>query len=257
MRGNVVSDIHMMSRSSESHRHWPRILDAAKHSDFFVINGDLNELFFTRLPFEQRMETALTNLETLVRSNPACEFHYVLGNHEAVDAFMIAVVALAHKLPNLAVHDSFYRKGNALFLHGDQLLRGGEVEPRKLVTPEKSHVPSIIMPFVDRYQHGFRKLRQKIHYRNDGDIAMLLDGLGKSSPMVRDGVDYVFYAHTHHPKFAIRNNDSGKTFFNGGAGVKGAEFNLLSVEMDDKEHVLSVRQMLPEREGRSYRSPKA
>jgi UDP-2,3-diacylglucosamine hydrolase len=244
-KGYVISDLHMMAAYSRSDRHWADIDRAASKAHFFVLNGDINEMYFSDLPFEQRMETGLGNIERLVKAHPNCQFHYIIGNHENIDAYMNGVVTLAHRLPNLQIHACYMRIGNALYLHGDQPLGAGEITTERHLHPAggmKQQAAGNILPLVNPLQATFRNLRHAIHYSFNRDVNRILHAIDKADPIVRSGVEHVFFAHTHRPKLAVTSKHSPISFHNTGAGVRGAHFSMLEIETDDREHVVSVRQ---------------
>ncbi len=243
-RGYVISDLHMMAAYSRADKYWAAIDHAASKADFFVLNGDLNEMYFSNLPFEQRLDTAISNIDQLARAHPKCQFHYTLGNHENIDAYQTAIVALAHRLPNLQIHDSVFRMHNALFLHGDEPLAHGQITTHRHfhnANGMKQQAAGALLPLVNPFQAKFRDLRHLIHYSFNRDVTRVLSALDKAEPMLKDGIEHVFFAHTHRPKMDVMTRHSNIKFHNTGAGVRGARFSMLEIDTDDRENVIAVR----------------
>ncbi len=244
--GYVISDLHIGAAYSLGDKHWPAIKAAAQKSNFFVINGDFMEMYYRYDDFDARLTHALVKTLELIRSNPACEFHYILGNHENIHVYEAALKNLANQpgISNLHVHEHYYRTNNALFIHGDGPLHGEEIEEKRIMhSPEHADnaVRRAMARGLNTFQSPIRRARFGACFSNGRDIGQILNALDISSPLVRDNIRYVFYAHTHHPKFDAKDPYSNIKFYNTGAATQGAEFNMLRVEMD-KENVINVGQ---------------
>jgi UDP-2,3-diacylglucosamine hydrolase len=246
-KGYIISDLHMMAGYSQWDKHWQLIDNCASKADNFFINGDLYELLFTRYSFKERIENAVNHLESFVKKHPKCQFHYMIGNHENLEEFKEVIKDLERRMPNLAIHDNAFRLGNAVYIHGDQVIEQKEITGSRSFRPKESALTRIArrasLPVVDRFQHSFRVKRKNKNYPNDSDLDFFLDAREKTTPEFRDGVEHYFYGHTHMPKQVENYKDSGISFHNSGAGVEEAVFNILEIDMDG-DKVVGVRPVI-------------
>ena len=248
--GYIISDLHMMAGYSKWDKHWQSIEQAAAKADFFVINGDLYELYFTKVPFKDRIEKAISHLEEFVKSHPKCQFYYTIGNHEDQEDYKEELRLLQRRLPNnLVVKDNAFRRGNALFIHGDEVIDHHSISDSRPFYPEADATQrwrTAVLPVVNNFQHTFRKTRKKLRYPGEADLDLFLNAMSKADPEFRDGIEHVFYGHTHMPKQVENYKGSGVSFHNSGAGVSGATFGMLEIETDERDHVINVKSAFQE-----------
>ena len=100
-RGWVVSDLHIFASRSDG-AHWlPELNRAAREADFLVLNGDIFDFRWSRLPtITQTIREAAGMISVLAVSNPKCDLHYVLGNHDCLEPFVAALEKLAKERGN-------------------------------------------------------------------------------------------------------------------------------------------------------------
>ena len=240
----IISDMHMMAGYSQWDTHWPIIEKATSDAKTFFIIGDLYELLNARLSFRERIEKAIGHLEKFVADHKNCTFHYMIGNHEHFQDFKDVLDDLKRRMPNLVVHDNAFRLGNAVYVHGDEVIDHHAISASRSFYPEESFVQRLYkratLPLVDKWQHRFRTARKEYNYPGNVDLDFFLHALGKADLEFRDGVEHVFYGHTHFSKQVENYKDSGVSFHNPGAGVQEATFNMLEVEMNG-DNVIGVK----------------
>lgn len=226
----TVSDLHLFCRRSLADRHMDRIAQAAAKADAFVFNGDIFD--FRWSIFANTAETARESvrwLEKFVQARPECQFHYVLGNHDHVQAFMDEMHELAERTHNLSWDPYYVKIGNALFLHGDctvwkmtardlEEFRRGWLDEE----PRGEFVNRIYdMAFRTRTHCAVSKMffpRARVIQR----MAHYLDDIGEG---VGSATKRVYFGHTH---LAIDGHEHrGQLFYNGGAPMPGLSFRVM------------------------------
>lgn len=172
-RGVTLSDLHLFSDYAEyaNSEAFERLLDHTlgvpgvlpstsrerytPNADVCVLNGDIFEFEKPSARYSQQemVDNAIDWMRKLVTRHPKTEFHYIFGNHDAVESgdsslsFARRMHELADELSaegyRFTVHDVSCVIGcNALFTHGDIPLRNLEMEqPRQFMDAEKARYP--------------------------------------------------------------------------------------------------------------------
>lgn len=119
-QGFVISDLHLFTSRTNAHRWQERMHAAAAEADYFVLNGDIVDFRWSELPGVEPTAAAAEDwLDELCSAHPGCDFYYVLGNHDGLEAFAARLENLAQRRENFHWHASHVRIGRSLFLHGD------------------------------------------------------------------------------------------------------------------------------------------
>jgi UDP-2,3-diacylglucosamine hydrolase len=213
------------------------IHEAARGSTDMVLGGDIFDFRWSRWSDRHRtIEESIRWLERLVGVNPACQIHYLLGNHDASPEFIAELSQLAEVTENLVWHPHLLRLHDCVFLHGDIIDAGiplvedfhhrlDELRRRKdrRTAPRKiqhSLYDAAVTTGVHRWvaQVANPKIRVLDRVSRYVDWA----GYGPSS-----GIRNVYFGHTHRrledEQFA------GMRFFNPGASIKGIDFRMLEI----------------------------
>ncbi len=232
----VVSDLHMFSRRSEFPQHERSLRKAAGKADVFVLNGDTFDFRWTTLAsIDQTVVAAIRWLRKLSRRFPNCQFHFILGNHDHVEAFIEALDDLAREVPNLSWHPYYLRMGDTVFLHGDvsdRRMTPAMLEKRRTRRQHDTTRHPVLHDIYDialrvnlhRAAHRMkfprkRVARRVIHYLEEA-------GHGRVS-----GIRHVYFGHTHAAMSNFRYRDL--VFHNTGSPMRGLEFNILRLELND------------------------
>jgi UDP-2,3-diacylglucosamine hydrolase len=232
--GHVVSDLHLYAQRSVAARHLDALDAAAGRSAFFVLNGDIFDFRWSRLgSLGAAMEAGVVWLEELCRRHPACRFHYVLGNHDAVEPFVRMLREAMPGIPNLALHESILKVGDALFLHGDTALHpqaGLGPSSRRLKPTDrvKGRTLSVLYRAVCA-SHLHRAVAAVASPRRSART--ILHALHREGGPWLGGVTDIYFGHTHVP---FNNLDvGGYRFHNTGSAIVGMRWNMLAVHARD------------------------
>jgi len=227
--GHVVSDLHLLTRRSTAREHMPAIHRAAAHSELFVLNGDIFDFkWSTHRGAAASVSAAVRWLRGLLDSAPGCQFVFVVGNHDCISPFLVALDGLSKEFSGFRWEPYAFREGDKLFLHGDVV--NGFVTPHALqaarerwarteqkgrfmhavysaVTTSRLHT---VAPHLIPKRRCARRL-----------VAYLRLALGDGFAEIRD----VYFGHTHRP-FTGYGFD-GIRFHNTGAAVAGSRLRIL------------------------------
>lgn len=229
-----ISDLHMFSRRSQSELHADDIWAAARDAQTFILGGDIFDFHWSTLDCHTTtIDAAIRWLEELVSAHPACEFHFVLGNHDYNRRFIDRLEQLVACQPNLACHHFYLRLGQSIFLHGDVADR--EMDQEMLVASRSRWLD-------DREYHALRHwlydmvVHARLH-KIAGSLAhprrsvarkilCYLESIGEGPGT---GLRHVYFGHTHT---SMSNYEySGLLFHNGGAPIKGLKFRIVEAEI--------------------------
>lgn len=233
--GHVISDLHMFSNRSVVEDHLHLVHRAAEQSEFFVLNGDTFDFdWAVHEKLEHAVDEAIEWVELLASRYPTCHFHIVLGNHDYVREFVVALEALVAITENLSLHPFYVRLGDSLFLHGDA--SDGRMGARELARRREAWIEhrqrhSALHQLYDWVtQTGLhravyfikprRLLAHRIeHYLRDVEAEE------------HHSIDHVYFGHTHVPFTDHRHQ--GKTYHNTGSTIRGLNFNMLRIEISE------------------------
>lgn len=229
--GYFVSDLHLFARRSRADEHVDAIRGAAADAHTFVLGGDIFDFRWTTLTsLDHTIDAAVEWLETLAGDHPHCEFHFVLGNHDHHHGFIERLGALADDTENLSWHPYFLRLGSSLFLHGDvadrkmsqqQLAARRDRFARHELTKGQlanalydAAIEARLHLAVNRLAHPPQRVAKR--------IVSYLTHIGHGP---HNGLEDIYFGHTHA---ALRGFEyQGLRFHNGGAPIKGLEFQVL------------------------------
>ncbi|MCB0353837.1 MAG: metallophosphoesterase [Bdellovibrionales bacterium] len=233
-RGVVISDLHYFSTRSNAEKRLDEVHEAIQNADICVLNGDIFDFRWTRLPsIHDTILAAVEWLQELMRRNPACTYHYVLGNHDSLPAFVDHFPKIVQEFENFSWQSRELRIGTNLFLHGDIIHSGMDnLESLDLYRKRFDH---------DDLQHGalhhlysglvlFRL--HKVAYvlnRPNRACEKVLSYYRTHSPELLEGVTDIFFGHTHAPFSNYRHQ--GILFHNTGSMIRGLRHAILVFEV--------------------------
>ena len=231
-----LSDLHMFSRRSMYHRHEKEILARAADARVVVLGGDIVDFSWTTLPsVNATIDAAMDWLANLVASNPQCQFHYLLGNHDCHAEFVERLGHVTEENENLHWEPFFLRIGSAVMLHGDAVHLKQRNNIALALARSQKH--QFVQP---AYRHQIYQLaiHSKLHavvgkLANPRNVVAkrIWEYLANEEVDVAGTVKNVYFGHTHVPMqdFSYR----GVQFHNGGASISGLKFNMLPMQLDD------------------------
>lgn len=217
-----VSDLHLFARRSRGASAHERLRALASTASHIVLGGDIFDFRWSVLGGSHATARAACRwLESLGESRPDCRFEYVLGNHDACPVFRDALGEAVERGANLAVHESGLHLGRAFFTHGD-CVAAREGEPRARSLPGVLHraydvaVQARLHRTLSLVAHPTRRTLRQLHR------------FVESHPTAAE-IDHVYFGHTHRP---MRGTEfRGRRYFNGGAAVRGCEFEILEARV--------------------------
>ena len=235
--GATVSDLHLFSHHSRLERYYDRIDEAAGRARVFVLNGDIFDFKWSEHGvFSRSVAAAEKFIEALLERHPACEFRIILGNHDAVPAYMDALEALSGRHENLEWHEFACIVGDRLFLHGDVIHAGCTNDAlrrfrSKLQRPanghalqrfahktvHRSHVPWIALRMIPKRILASRILAYLEHenWLDDGQVR------------------HVYFGHTHNDFEDFRYR--GYAFHNCGSATHGARLRVVKFPLHNHD----------------------
>ncbi len=230
--GATISDLHLFSHHARPRRYLARIEETARTVRVFVLNGDIFDFKWSEHGvFSRSVEAATRFLDELTDAHPGCRFQVILGNHDAVPAYMRALDRLAMNKSNLDWHEFACVVGDRLFLHGDVIHAGATNEalrrfrsrfqhpvsghPLQRIAHSamfRSRVPWMAFKMVPKRLLAARILA---YLRNEG---WLDNGRGP--------VRHIHFGHTHNDFEDFRYR--GYLFHNCGSGTQGARLRVVT-----------------------------
>jgi UDP-2,3-diacylglucosamine hydrolase len=231
-----VSDLHLFCRRFAGDRHWDELREVSKEATTVILGGDIFDFRWTALPtVEHSADRAIQMLESLVRENRECEFHYLLGNHDHHESFVGRLKRLAGDVSNLLQHPYYLRLGKGVFLHGDVATR--RMGPEQLEKARRRWLHDrrrgrLANRAYDASVHvGLHRLAYRLAYPKNAVARRVLAYLGEVGHGPAAGVTDVYFGHTHIAMSAFAWN--GVRFHNCGAPIRGADFRILEDVVTD------------------------
>src|SRR5688572_6689652 len=85
-KGLVLSDLHIFARRSQADV-VQELLQATKHQDVIVLNGDIFDFRWSILPsMEETIAHSVALIRLLCTQNAGCHVYYLMGNHDDLEA---------------------------------------------------------------------------------------------------------------------------------------------------------------------------
>jgi len=238
-KAHFISDLHLLANRSTGPMLQRAIDEAILQSHTFILGGDIFDFRWSSYrSHEQSIEQSIRYLKNLLAVNPECQFHYILGNHDALPGFTQRLEELAGSNPKLRWHPHFLRLGSSVFLHGDIIDSKIPLEAdfhelldaRRLRSEERA-LPHPLQHSLYDAAVQTRIHRVVAHFANSNRKVMtqVADYLSWAKQDRAAGVEQVYFGHTHRPVDRLRY--SGLEFHNPGAAIKGLPFRILPVDL--------------------------
>jgi UDP-2,3-diacylglucosamine hydrolase len=238
-----VSDLHLHSRRSSGDLTQATIDNAVLRSHTFILGGDIFDFRWrTQATLEHSIDESIDWLRRLIALNRQCNFHYLLGNHDANPHFIKALSNLCESEGHLVWHPHYLRLGDCAFLHGDIVdapVRPGQshhdILDRKRRVAEERLPPSPVRhqayDWVVRVR--LHKLVVQVAKRNRTIMSRILNYLNDIQCGPGQGVHDVYFGHTHRGLDNARFR--GVHFHNPGAAIKGLPFRIVVTRLPSPE----------------------
>jgi UDP-2,3-diacylglucosamine hydrolase len=233
--GLTVSDLHLFSHHSRPGRYLGPIRAAARDARVLVLNGDIFDFKWSEHGvFSRSVRAARHYLEDLLEAAPECRIRVILGNHDAVPAYMEALDELAAAHANLDWNEFACVEGDRIFLHGDVIHAGSSNAAlrrfrAKLQRPANGHA-------LQRFAHG------AVHRSHVPWVALrmvpkrllaarILAYLDHEQWLNGDPVRHIHFGHTHNDFADFRYR--GYTFHNCGSATHGSRLRLVRFPLNN------------------------
>jgi len=198
-----------------------------------VLNGDIFDFRWSTLrDVETTVAASLAWLRDLLEAFPACQVHYVLGNHDCLARFREKLAARAATLPRLQWHEYGVRLGAALFLHGD--CADEPMDPAGLrrhrerweIDHPRSSLAAAAYSVADRL--GITLFALARHFPQRETVERIVHYLDRVWPDWQQIIRDCYFGHTHRPFSDYRQD--GVAFHNTGSAIRGTDFNPMVFE---------------------------
>ncbi len=227
MSGIFISDLHLFSQRSVGLSRWRESFSQLERADQIILGGDIFDLRWSQVgTFQQTIDEAGRWIDTAIRAHSRASWVYLLGNHDCHPEFQGMLDSVKATHPQFNWFPMSYVQGNRLFLHGDILdapQQGGVDHYRKRF--HEIHPKGNLSNFLYSTAVGFRvhKVVANARHRPAMTCQSLLDDLRSQLPHDLDGIDSIYFGHTHVPILGKRNQ--GYTFYNPGSGIRHLKYH--------------------------------
>lgn len=203
-------------------------------ANILVLNGDIFDFRWSTFPTVEITATrAVEWLETLHTAYPACEIHYVLGNHDCPAFFRERLDDLARKLDRFHWHEFGVRIGTALFVHGDCTHR--IMDPSALRRfredwdNDRQHGRWMTKAYLAVDRLGITRAAHQCYFPRKITVERAMHYLDYAAPEWRVNTLDCYFGHTHQPFSDYQHKDI--RFHNTGSAIRGMGFNPLAFRM--------------------------
>ncbi len=241
-----ISDLHLLARRSSGPALESRIHQAARRAHTFVLGGDIFDFRWrTQRSFQAAIHESIGWLKRLIENNSACEFYYLLGNHDSSPEFVEQLNRLSAEMPQFVWHRHWLRIDKTIFLHGDIVdlpFRQGEAYHEMLdawrLAGEQRRSPSPISHALYDAVVGLRLHRVAVHVAKRKNVVLqrLTEYLQAHDLGAASGIENVFFGHTHRRLIGVPY--AGIRFNNPGAAIKGLRFDILDAGLVDPQKLV-------------------
>lgn len=230
IRGVAVSDLHLFAQRSAGAEYFQALGPELAAANFLVLNGDIFDFRWSTLPSaEITVSRAVEWLQGVRAAYPACEIHYVLGNHDCPTFFRERLDDLTSTLGRFAWHEFGVRIGSALFVHGDCTHRrmdpGGLRRFREDWDNDRQHGRWMTKAYVAVDRIGATRFAHQYFFPRRTTVERAMHYLDYACPDWRAGTRDCYFGHTHQPFSNFEH--AGVQFHNTGSAIRGMGFNPL------------------------------
>lgn len=239
LKAHFLSDLHLFASRSSADEIASAIHAAALESRTLVLGGDIFDFRWSRWKDQARsIHESMRWLERLLDVNSDCKIHYLLGNHDASQAFVQELMQLSQSHTNLAWHPHVLRLQDCVFLHGDVIDAKiplvddfhQQLDALRRRKDERSAPPMFHHTLYDAaVKANMHRLVSQVANPKSKVLDRVARYLEWAGHGAQAGVQNVFFGHTHR-----RLDDTsyaGMQFHNPGASIKGLDFRILEIPL--------------------------
>lgn len=234
VRGIALSDLHLLARRSAGEEYLKSLRPQLVLANTLVLNGDIFDFRWSTLPsMEVTATRAVEWLSELHAAYPACEIHYVLGNHDCPEFFAERLEVLAKQLNRFQWHPLGVRLGTAVFVHGDCTHR--VMDPAALRRfradwdNDRRHGRWMTQAYVAVDRLGLTRAAHQCYFPRRRTVERAMHYLDRAWPKWRTNVRDCYFGHTHQPFSAYQYE--AIRFHNTGSAIRGMGFNPLTFHL--------------------------
>jgi len=201
--------------------------DSLRALDVVVLNGDIFDFRWSTLSdLKATRAAAFCWLLGLADDLPACEIHFVMGNHDCHADFEGTLTLLETQLPNFHWHDTWLQLGSALFVHGDcahaTMDAAGFNGYRSVWRHDRQRGALAAAAYGCADRLGATRLAHAWHFPRERTLRRVAHYLDEALPYWRATTRDCYFGHTHLP-FA-RHEHEGVVYHNTGSAIRGMPF---------------------------------
>ncbi len=230
MRGLVLSDLHLFSVRSEGTTRLESIGGRLAEADVIVLNGDTFDFRWSVAGDEAAgIGAALDWLKSFATQYGQAEIHFMVGNHDCLEAFTRRLDEVVAECPKFHWHETVLRIGTCVFLHGDCAHRLMDAEGLAAYRKEWKHdrqrgrMGGRIYQLADRL--GITVAAHAVHFPRARTVGRLAAYLDSACPGWRVETRDCYFGHTHLPFEAYE--VEGVRFHNTGSAIGSSAFRPL------------------------------
>ena len=224
-----VSDLHLFSRRSTAPLYMDRIRSQAADAHTLVLGGDIFDFKWrTQAAFTESVDAAADWLKGMIELTDGGQVHFILGNHDSHPIFVERLEALQVAYPDFYWHRYYVRLGNCLFLHGDVAdgaLDHDALDQRRQKfegTSRKHNFWHLAYELAIHAQLHRLALLTVREIKAIGRVRRYADLIDQGPDQ---GVTDVYFGHIHTVLNGVQFD--GLRFHNGGAAIRGHQFQIL------------------------------
>lgn len=235
--GYFFSDLHVFARRSIAGQAMPQIVRTVEQAHTLVLGGDIFDFkWSTHASMEHSLAAAEKWLLDLMAPHQTCQFHFILGNHDAAPPFVERLEALAANTPNFQWHRYYVRLQHCLFLHGDiadDQPCHDRLDARRKKKDRSASPSNAAHLLYDLAVHArLHKAAISAAVRPQAILQRLSTYAEQIGHGPDDGVKDVYFGHIHQDLDGIEFGDL--CFHNGGAAIKGLRFRIIETTLADQ-----------------------
>tara|TARA_R110002049_G_scaffold182485_2_gene350370 strand:- start:110958 stop:111725 length:768 start_codon:yes stop_codon:yes gene_type:complete len=227
LRFCFVSDLHCFSSRSTVQTHRRLIRDVVERCDVCVWGGDLFDFRWSQMGHEdESVAAALDWLQFQYDAHPTTQFVFLNGNHDAHGKFASRLHQWADARERFRCGIDALIAGDALFVHGDVIEKGGTDQAFTSYRQSWRDKP-MAHPRTSRLYDAAvsARLHQTVAFaahRRRRTCLRLVRWMHRQDPALMQPVRRVVFGHTHRriEQYHLK----GFEFYNGGAAIKHVNF---------------------------------
>ncbi|MFO0923806.1 MAG: metallophosphoesterase [Pirellulales bacterium] len=227
MNGIFLTDLHLFSHRSHGQAHWEELLPSLSGCDRVILGGDIFDLRWSTVgDFDATLEAAYRWLTAAVQNHDRTHWHFLLGNHDCHPRFQAVLNRVQEEQERFSWSPLLFEQGPDLFLHGDVIDAGRSMlaldQFRAKFHEEKPRGKIGNLLYATLLQTRLHRTIPEFLHTPEKTSRKLLQFLSAAQPDALDGVENIYFGHTHVPVDGYRFDRY--RFYNPGSGIRHLDF---------------------------------